>query len=305
MSDPTHLYELIVLGAGPAGVTASIYAARERMDFMLVASEVGGQVSNSAEIENYTGFQFITGQELSAKLEEHLQKFKFEMKLEQINKVEHEGNSFRVKTEGGDYLGKTVIIATGRRPRELNVPGETEFKNRGITYCSTCDGPLFEGMDVAVIGGGNSALESALQMAKIATSVHVITHGSTLRADKVYLEKAKESDKIKIITSTNILEVVGDRLVTGIKMRSKGKNPELLPVKGVFVEVGSVPNSQIVDFVQKNQSGEIMVNPKCETNVPGLFAAGDVTDVPEKQIIVAAGEGCKAALSAFRYLSHA
>jgi thioredoxin-disulfide reductase len=305
MSHPTHLYELIVLGAGPAGVTASIYAARDRMDSILVAMEVGGQVSNSAEIENYTGFQFITGQELSGKLEEHLRKFKFEMKLEQINKVEREGNSFRVKTEGGNYLGKAVIVATGRRPRELNIPGETQFKNRGITYCSTCDGPLFEGMDVAVIGGGNSALESALQMAKIATSVHVITHGSALRADKVYLEKANESDRIKIITNTNVLEVVGDRLVTGIKIQSKGKAPELLSVKGVFVEVGSVANSQLVDFVKKNESGEIIVNAKCETNVPGLFAAGDVTDVPEKQIIVAAGEGCKAALSAFRYVSHA
>jgi alkyl hydroperoxide reductase subunit F len=305
MSKPSHIYELIVAGAGPAGVTATIYSARNKIDFILIASEVGGQVSNSAEIENYTGFQFITGQELSAKLEEHLQKFKFEMKLEQISKIVREGDSFRVRTEGGDYLGKTSIVATGRRPKELNIPGETEFKNRGITYCSTCDGPLFEGMDVAVIGGGNSALESALQLAKIATSVRVITHGPKVKADKVYLEKVRESPSIEITTDTDILEVVGNKLVTGIKIRRKGKNPELLPVKGVFVEVGSVPNSQIVDFVQKNESGEIMVNPKCETNVPGLFAAGDVTDVPEKQIIVAAGEGCKAALSAFRFISHA
>jgi alkyl hydroperoxide reductase subunit F len=295
---------LIVVGAGPAGVTAAIYSARNKIDFILIAIEVGGQVSNSAEIENYTGFQFITGQELSAKLEEHLQKFKFEMKLERVIKVIREGNSFRVKTEGGDYIGKTVIVATGRRPRELNIPGETEFKNRGITYCSTCDGPLFEGMDVAVIGGGNSALESALQLEKIATSVRVITHGPKVRADKVYQEKATESRNIEIITDTDILEVVGDKLVTGVKIRRKGKEPELLPVKGVFVEVGSVPNSQLANFVQKNKSEEIMVNPKCETNIPGLFAAGDVTDVPEKQIIVAAGEGCKAALSAFKYLSH-
>jgi thioredoxin-disulfide reductase len=304
MSKPSHEYELIVVGAGPAGVTAAIYSARNKVDLILIASEVGGQVSNSAEIENYTGFQFITGQELSAKLEEHLQKFKFEMKLEQVNKVERDGKSFRVITEGGNYVGTTAIIASGRRPRELNIPGEKAFKNRGITYCATCDGPLFEGMDVAVIGGGNSALESALQLTKIATSVRIMTHGPKLRADKVYLERAKESANIEIITDTDILDVVGDRLVTGIRIQRKGKDPELLPVKGVFVEIGSVPNSQIVDFVRKNDSGEIMVNAGCETNIPGLFAAGDVTDVPEKQIIVAAGEGCKAALSAFRYLSH-
>jgi alkyl hydroperoxide reductase subunit F len=299
------MYELIIIGGGPAGVTASIYAARDKMDFILIASEIGGQVSNSAEIENYTGFQFITGQELSMKLEQHLERFKFEMKLEEVYKVEREGSSFRVKTEAGDYFGKAAIIATGRRPRALNVPGETELKNRGITYCSTCDGPLFEGMDVAVIGGGNSALESALQLMKIATSVRVITHGPKVKADKVYLEKVEESGNVEIITDTDILRVVGDKVVNGIEIQRKGKNPELLPVKGVFVEIGSIPNSQIVDLVQKNQSGEIMVNPKCETSIPGLFAAGDVTDVPEKQIIVAAGEGCKAALAAFRYLSQA
>lgn len=168
-----------------------------------------------------------------------------------------------------------------------------------------CDAPLFEDMDVAVIGGGNSALESALQLMKIARSVRVITHGSKLRADEAYLQKVKESEKVEIITDTDVLEVLGDKVVTGIKIQRKGKNPELLRVQGVFVEIGSVPSSQIIDFVQKNQFGEIMVNPKCETNIPGLLAAGDVTNVPEKQIIIAAGEGSKAALAAFKYVSQA
>jgi alkyl hydroperoxide reductase subunit F len=305
MSEPLHVYELIIAGAGPAGVTAAIYAARKKMDFMVIAKEVGGQVTYSSEIENYTGFQFITGEELATKFEEHLKKFAFELKLEEISKVERTKNLFRVKTEASEYLGKTVIVATGTRPRELNVPGETQFKNRGITYCSTCDGPLFESMDVAVIGGGNSALESALQLMKIATTVRVITHGPKIKADQAYLQRAEESGKVEIITDTDILEVLGDKVVNGIKIQRKGKNPELLRVQGVFVEIGSVPNSQIIDFAQKNQSGEIMVNPKCETNILGLFAAGDVTNVPEKQIIIAAGEGSKAALAAFKYVSQA
>jgi alkyl hydroperoxide reductase subunit F len=305
MSEPLHVYELIIAGAGPAGITAAIYASRKKMDFIVVAKEVGGQVSYSSEIENYTGFQFISGEELASKFEQHLQKFSFELKLEEVSKVERKGNLFRVATEASEYSGKSVIIATGTRPRELNVPGEAVFKNRGITYCATCDAPLFEGMDVAVIGGGNSALESALQLMKIAKSVRVITHGSKLRADQAYLQKAKKSGKVEIITDTDILDVLGDKVVTGVKIQRKGKSPELLHVGGVFVEIGSVPNSQIIDFVQKNQLGEIIVNPKCETDTPGLFAAGDVTNVPEKQIIIAAGEGSKAALSAFKYVSQA
>nr|MDO8134092.1 FAD-dependent oxidoreductase [Candidatus Njordarchaeum guaymaensis] len=302
MSGSSHVYELIIAGGGPAGVTATIYAARKKMDFLVVTTNIGGQVSYSSEIENYTGFQFITGEELSAKLEQHLEKFKFEMKMEEVEKVEKDGNLFRVRTDSGEYQARTVIIATGRKPRELGVPGEAEFKNRGITYCATCDAPLFEGMDVAVVGGGNSGLEATLQLMKLARSVRVIHNGPQLKADPVYIDKAKESGKVEFLTDTKVLQVTGDKLVKGIKVQRKGKE-EMLSVQGIFVEIGSTPNSHIVDFVDKNQWGEIIVNAKCETNVVGLFAAGDVTNVPEKQIIVAAGEGCKAALTAFRFLS--
>ncbi|MCW3993259.1 MAG: FAD-dependent oxidoreductase, partial [Candidatus Bathyarchaeota archaeon] len=261
-----------------------------------------GQVSFSSEIENYTGFQYITGEELTAKFQEHLERHKFESKMEEVQKVERKGDLFRVGTDVNTYLGKTVIIATGRKPRELKVPGEAEFKNRGVTYCATCDGPLFEGLDVAVVGGGNSGLEAVLQLIKIAKSIHLLQRGPQLKADMVLVKKAKASDKVKVWTNAQVKEIVGDKLVTGIRVQRNGKET-LLPVQGVFVEIGSVPNSDIVDFVGKNHWGEIIVNCKCETNIPGLFAAGDVTSVPEKQIVVAAGEGCKAALSAFRYLS--
>jgi len=302
VSDPSHVYELIIVGAGPAGITAAIYAARKKMDFVVLTTNVGGQVILSSEIENYTGFQYITGEELTAKFQEHLERYRFDFKMEEVQKVERDGTLFGVKTDVGTYLGKTAIIATGRKPRELKVLGEAKFKNRGVTYCATCDGPLFEGLDVAVVGGGNSGLEAVLQLIKIAKSIYLIQRGPQLKADTVLVEKAKASNKVKILTSTQVIEIVGNKVVTGIRVRKNGEEM-LLPVQGVFVEIGSVPNSDIVDFVEKNRWGEIVVNCRCETNVPGLFASGDVTNVPEKQIVVAAGEGCKAALSTFRYLS--
>jgi len=302
MNEASDSKDLIIIGAGPAGITASIYAARKRMDLVVITTNVGGQVVLSSEIENYTGFQYITGEELGTKFNEHLARHKFDLKIEEVQKLERKNDLFKVITGVGTYMGKTVIVATGRKPRELKVPGEREFKNRGVTYCATCDGPLFEGLDVCVVGGGNSALEAVLQLTRIAKSVHLLHRRSELRADKVFVEKAKVSDNVKFWFNTHVKEIVGDNLVRGIRVQRNGAET-LLPVRGVFVEIGAVPNSNIVGFVEKNRADEIIVNCKCETNVPGLFASGDVTNVPEKQIVVAAGEGCKAALSAFRYLS--
>ncbi len=296
-----HLYDLIIIGGGPAGITAAIYSARNKIDFMMITINIGGQVVLSSEIENYTGFQYITGEELKAKFQEHLEKYKFRLEIEEVKKIEKENSLFKIITDSNFYLSKTVIVATGRRPKELRVPGEKEFKNRGVTYCAICDAPLFEGLDVAVIGGGNSGLEAVLQLIKIAKSINLIEINPQLKADKVLIEKAMASDKVRIWTNTRVEEIIGDKVVKGIKIKKNDKEI-LLPVQGVFIEIGSIPNSEIVDFVDKNEYGEIIVNCKCETNVPGLFAAGDVTNVPEKQIVVAAGEGCKAALSAFKYL---
>jgi alkyl hydroperoxide reductase subunit F len=297
-----HLYDLIIIGGGPAGITAAIYSARNKIDFMMITINIGGQVVLSSEIENYTGFQYITGEELKAKFQEHLKKYKFRLEIEEVKKIEKENSLFKIITDSNFYLSKTAIVATGRRPRELRVPGEKEFKNRGVTYCAICDAPLFEGLDVAVIGGGNSGLEAVLQLIKIAKSINLIEINPQLKADKVLIEKAMASDKVRIWTNTRIEEIIGDKVVKGIKIKKNDKEI-FLPIQGVFIEIGSVPNSEIVDFVNKNEYGEIIVNCKCETNVPGLFAAGDVTNVPEKQIVVAAGEGCKAALSAFKYLN--
>jgi len=302
MSRVSSLYDLAIIGAGPAGITASIYAARNKLNFIVFATSIGGQVVLSSEIENYTGFQYITGEELTAKFKEHIDRYDFELRMEEVKKVEQEDNRFMVRTDSGTYLSKTVIVATGRKPRELGVPGEMEFKNRGVSYCATCDAPLFEGLDVAVVGGGNSGLEAVLQLTKIAKRIHLIEVMPRLKADAVLVEKAQASDKVEIWTKTRVVEIFGDKTVKGVKVQRNGEETSL-PIQGVFVEIGSVPNSDLVDFVEKNRWREIIVNCRCETNVPGLFAAGDVTNVPEKQIVVAAGEGCKAALSAFRYLS--
>jgi alkyl hydroperoxide reductase subunit F len=296
------VYDLIIVGAGPAGITAAVYAARKRMDFLVLTTNIGGQVTYASQVENYTGFQYITGEELAAKFYEHLKYYGFDVKLEEVKQIEPGNDLFNVKTAYANYLSKTVIVATGRRPRELNVPGEREFKNRGVTYCATCDAPLFEDMDVAVVGGGNAGLEAVLQLMKIASKIYLIEIMPHLKADPILVEKATASEKVEVWTKTKVLEIIGEKTVNEIRVQRNGE-VKVLPVQGVFVEIGSIPNSEIVDFVEKNQWGEIIVNCACETSFPGLFAAGDVTNVPEKQIIIAAGEGCKAALSAFRYLS--
>jgi alkyl hydroperoxide reductase subunit F len=294
--------DLIIIGAGPAGITAAIYAARKKLDFSVITKDIGGQAAWSGDIENYTGYQFISGPELALKFKEHLEGFGFDLKEEvEAVKVEKEASNFRVETSKEAYSAKTVIIATGKRPRMLNVPGEVEFKNRGVTYCATCDGPLFADKNVAIIGGGNSALDAALQMMKIASKTYLINIKDKLTADPIMQKKVIASPKVEILNKTKTLEIFGDVFVKRIKVETEGKVREI-PLVGVFIEIGLIPNSNIIDFVEKNKLGEIIVNCMDETSHPGVFAAGDVTSVPEKQIIVAAGEGSKAALSAFKYL---
>lgn len=297
------MLDLIIIGAGPAGITASVYAARKKMNFMVVTNDIGGQTAWSGEIENYTGYQFITGPDLVAKFEEHMKKYDVVLKeSEEVHEVKRAGDSILVNTERNRYEAKTVIIASGKRSRELNVPGEAEYKNRGLTYCATCDAPLFAGKNVAVIGGGNSALDAALQLMKIAKSIYLINITPTLTGDPIMQEKVRAGSTVKILNSAQVTAIIGDRFVTGIKVRREGRD-EVLRVGGVFVEIGLIPNSKFAEGVAKNEYGEIKVNSYNETNIPGIFAAGDVTDVPEKQIVIAAGEGSKAALGVFRYLN--
>lgn len=296
------MFDLIIIGAGPAGITASVYAARKRMNLLVITKDIGGQAAISGDIENYTGYQFITGPELATKFEEHMRKFDIQLKEdEEVADIKKVGNKIIVKTDKGTYESRAVIIASGKKSRELNVPGEKEFKNKGLTYCATCDAPIFAGKDAAVIGGGNSALDAAIQLIKIARHIFIINIASELTGDPIMQEQVANNKIVTILNDTRVTAILGDKFVTGAKIRKEEKE-ETLSCQGVFVEIGLVTNIAFAKDIEKNDFGEIKVNSRNETNIPGIFAAGDVTDVPEKQIIIAAGEGAKAALSAFRYL---
>ena len=297
------LYELIIVGAGPAGITAAVYAARKKMEILVITKDIGGQASWSGDIQNYTGYQFVTGPELAIKFEEHMRKFDFEIKEnEEVREIVSKDHIISIKSNKGNYRSKTVIVASGKRSRELGVPGEQVYKNKGLTYCATCDGPLFTGKDVAVIGGGNSALDAALQLVKIANRIYIIDRSEYLNGDEIMQEKLRADKKVIIFNNSQVKEVSGDTFVKNIRIE-KNKKEQLLNVQGIFVEIGLMPNSDFAIDLEKNVRKEIKVNQRNETNIPGIFAAGDVTNVPEKQIIIAAGEGAKAVLSAFRYLN--
>jgi len=297
------MYDLIIIGAGPAGITATVYAARKKMDFLVVSGDIGGQAAWSGDIENYTGYQFITGPELALKFEEHMRKYGVTVKeSELVLNIRKMDDRIIVKTDKAQYESKTAIIASGKKSRELSVPGEKEFKNRGLTYCATCDGPLFAGKDVAVIGGGNSALDAVLQLIKIARRIYLINMVSHLTGDPVMIDKVHESGIVTVMNNAKVIEITGDKMVSAIRVRSDGEEKSLA-VEGIFVEIGLIPNSDFAPDLEKNAFGEIKVDCHNRTNIPGIFAAGDVTDLPEKQIIIAAGEGSKASLSAFKYLN--
>jgi len=297
------VYDLIIIGAGPAGITAAIYAARKKINTLIVTKDIGGQAAWSGDIENYTGYQFISGPELVGKFQEHISKYGVELKenieAEELKRI---NNLVWVKTKKGEYGAETAIIASGKKSKELGVPGEKEFKNKGVTYCATCDGPLFAEKEVAVIGGGNSALDAALQLARIAKHAYIINIASDFSADAVMREKIKNYKNITIMNNSRVIAILGDKMVNSIKISSAGTE-KLISVRGVFVEIGLTPNSEFAKGVEKNRLNEIKINSYNQTNIPGVFAAGDVTDVPEKQIIIAAGEGAKAALSASGFLN--
>jgi alkyl hydroperoxide reductase subunit F len=297
------MLDLIILGAGPAGITAAVYAARKRMNVLVLTFDIGGQAAWSSDVENYTGYQFISGPDLVGKFEEHMRRYGIEFKEgERAVELKKSGDSIIVKTDKATYEAKTAIIASGKKSRELDVEGEKDYKNKGLTYCATCDGPVFSGKEVAVIGGGNSALDAALQLIRIAKRIYIVNNAPSLTGDTVMREKVESNSIVTVFNNAKVLKILGQKMVTGIRINNNGKE-ELLSVQGIFVEIGLIPNSDFAQGIQRNELGEIKVNNRNETSIPAIFAAGDVTDVPEKQIIIAAGEGAKAALSAFRYLS--
>lgn len=296
--------DVLIIGAGPAGMTAAVYIARKKRSVAIVTQDVGGQVAWTLGIENYMGYQYITGRELTAKFEEQVRQFPIPIVVDQVTELKKEGDLFVAKTAGERTVrGRTVIIASGKRPKELGVPNEKKLIGKGLSYCATCDGPLFSNMNVAIAGGGNSAVQAAIEMSQVASKVYIVSR-NPWKADAVVVDKAERIDNLEKRVGYRVVEVLGENKVEGLRIRddASGKE-ETLSVQGVFVEVGLAPNTAFVgDLLELNQYGEIVVDSQCGTQVPGLFAAGDVTIVHEKQIVVAAGEGAKAALSAHEYL---
>lgn len=303
------MYDLIIIGAGPAGMTAGVYAARKKLKTLMLSRDIGGQAAWSSDIENYLGFSVITGADLTAKFEHHLERFKDDVELrivpDGVTSVKQDGKHFVVTADDKHVSARAVIITGGKVPRKLGLKNEDVYLNRGLTYCAWCDGPIFAGKEVAIIGGGNAALDAALNISKLVKHLYVINITPELTADPVMIDKVHELHNARVLNNTEVVALEGEKYLSGIDIYDKEKGTrKMLPVSGVFVEVGSIPATDYLKgFVKLNHAGEIVIDKYNMTNVEGVFAAGDITDVIEKQVIVAAGEGAKAAIQASQFLS--
>ena len=308
------LYDLIIIGGGPAGITAGIYAARQKLNSLLITKSFGGQMLKKAVmIENYPGFEEISGMELIQKFEKQLRRasarsdgHKIDIERDEVTKVEKIEEHFLVITKNKNrFESKAIIVASGADPRPLKVLGEKEFLGKGLSYCPLCDGPLFSDKTVAVIGGGNSAFEAAIFLSKIAKKIYILEASEKVRADAENQERVKKTGKVEIITNTQVQKIQGKQFVNSLIYEDRKTKREIkLPVEGIFVETGSQPTTSFVkDLVDFNERDEIAVEfETCQTKTPGLFAAGDCNIGKFKQIVTAASEGAKAALAAYGYI---
>ncbi|PXF32524.1 NADH dehydrogenase [Pokkaliibacter plantistimulans] len=301
------IFDFLVVGAGPAGAAAAIYGARKGIRTGIVADRFGGQVLDTVGIENFISVKATEGPKLAASLEEHVRDYEVDIMNDQRAAKLTAGELIEIELENGAKLtSRAVMLATGARWREMNVPGEKEYRGRGVAYCPHCDGPLFKGKRVAVIGGGNSGIEAAIDLAGIVEHVTVLEFGNSLRADDVLQRKARSMKNVTIITEAQTTEVTGDGArVTGLNYTHRGTGEQHhVALSGIFVQIGLVPNTEWLkgSGVELSRFGEIMVGTRGETSLPGVFAAGDVTNVPYKQIIIAMGSGANAALGAFDHL---
>ena len=302
------MYDLIIIGGGPAAMSAGIYAARKKLKTFLICKELGGQMNEAGQVENYLGFESILGAELAQKFVSHLRKFDLEIKenqeVQEIKKLADKG--FEILNNQNDKeQAKALIIVSGKGMKKLGVPNEEKFIGKGVSFCAICDAPIFKNKEVAVVGGGNAAAQSALEMAKYASKVYLLSFYPELLADKINQERIEAVSNIEVLFSVQVKEIQGDKFVAGLIYQDKdSQEKKKLSVEGIHIEIGSVPSSNFIkDMVKLNKKGEIEIDSRNQTSQPGIFAAGDVTDVSHKQIVVAAGEGAKAALNVYDYLN--
>lgn len=304
------IYDLIIIGAGPAGVSAAVYAARQKLNLLVISKDIGGQVARKAvDIENYLGFAKISGPDLSKVFEDQLKINSVEVVAGEVLKVDKSGQNFTLSTElGGKYEARAVVIATGGDPRPLEAEGEKEFIGKGVSYCALCDGPVFKDKIVAVVGGGNSGFETALFLSNYVKKIYILEFGKQVRADQENQALVTKIKKAEIITNAKVLKIQGEKFVNSLIYQDLASNSEKkLDVSGVFIEIGNSPATAFVkNLVDFSERDEIITDLETyQTKTPGLFAAGDCNKGKYKQIVAAAGEGAKAALAAYEYIQKA
>jgi alkyl hydroperoxide reductase subunit F len=302
-ASPEDVNDVIIVGAGPAGLTAGVYCARKMLKTVIISENIGGQALESWAIENYMGYRMVTGGELMKKFEEQVRTLNIRLELDRVTGISKEGNFFVVQTGSGSAVrAKALILTQGNRPKKLGVANEEQYLGRGLSICATCDGPFYRGKKVAVVGGGNAALQTAIEMSNLAASVDLIVR-TAIRADPVYSERLKTIKNIRVHLSSQVTAVEGEKFLSAVTIKNDKGKEKKLTLDGVFIEIGWLPNTDILEgFVPLNEKKEIIVDCNGRTGVPGVFAAGDVTLVRSKQIIIAAGDGAKAALEAFEFL---
>lgn len=302
------MYDCIIIGAGPAGMTAAIYTARRKLKTLVLAKAVGGQMIWSADVENYTGFSMISGADLTLRFQEHMAALKedLEVKLDvEIVKLDKNITSFVLEDKQGNvYYAKSVIVASGKNPRHLGVPGEEELFGKGVAICATCDGPLYKGKDVAVVGGGNSAMDAICALSRVARQVYVINMTDDYTGEGIVRDKIMSLPNVKAYHQAQITKISGTTHVEAMTVQQIGKPDEEIPVSGIFIEIGYEPSIAFADILEKNEKNEIKVDKDLQTSVPGIFAAGDINDAWGEQIIIAAGEGAKAAMAVSNYFTN-
>jgi len=301
LPDPDKVFDMIILGGGPTALGCAIYAARFAMDVLVIGKVYGGLITTTHIVENYPGITSVSGTQLMEMFRDHINSLNVQYISDEIRSIEKEDNHFILKSYFGKFKALTVLLATGSERKKLGIPGEAEFTGRGVSYCATCDGPFFTDKVLAVIGGSDSAAKEALFLAQHAKKVYIIYRREEIRAEPINKKRVYENEKIEIINNTNIVEIKGDEKGVKSIIFDNGREFE---VDGVFIEIGSNPNSILAKRIgiERNNKGEIMITRKSETNIQGIYAAGDVADSPFKQAITGVSEGVIAAYSAFDYL---
>ncbi len=298
-----ELYDVIIVGGGPAGLSAGIYAGRRALKTLILTKDVGGQAATTPEIENYPGIDFTDGFDLMEKFRAQAEKHGAELRAAEVEKLEKTDGAFAVKTPHEDFFAKAVILAFGLTPRDLGVPGEERLKGRGVSSCVTCDGPLYKGKRVLVCGGSDHALDAAEFLVKIAGEVHMVYERDKFRGSAALVKKVMDDEKIIKHLGSKVVKINGEERVSGVDI--EGVETTTLAFDGIFVEVGYIANSKwLKGLVEIDGHQQIIADKKCHTSTPGIFAAGDIAEGDYKQVVISAGEGAKAALEAYRYIHH-